>query len=215
MTKRKFFSKSICKIFWVFIFTFPGTAFTQQHTTDIYKAGIWGPGVSAEKSVAQKQTIFLNAQFNPSFTYLWSDNLGSNFDFRLEPALTLQYRFYYNGAKRESKEKLTARNSMNYLAPVYNIVFSKRRLSTSHYEETTMRPIHTFAFSWGLQRNYNNRFSLDFSVGPGLFLTRSSKPDMNGNTVKINYSDFTILSEFNIGFWLNRRVPQTHPTAMW
>ena len=172
---------------------------------NIFKVGVLDPGLSFEKSAGKKQTLFMHAHLSPYFSFLYSSNLGTTTDFRLEPSLTLQYRHYYNGGHRARKGKFTERNSMNYLTPVYNVVFSKRRLSSSHYEETSLRPIHTLAFSWGLQRNYNNRFSLDFSFGPGWQFTRSSMPDNGGNSIKSGYSSFTILSQVSIGFWLNSR----------
>lgn len=186
-----------------------------QPVSDIFKVGFLDPGISFEKAAGKKQTLFINAHLSPYFSFLYSSSLGTSTDFRMEPSLTLHYRFYYNGKARVRKEKFTERNSMNYLTPVYNVVFSKRRLSTEHYEETSLRPIHSLVFSWGLQRNYNNRFSLDFNVGPGILFTRSSMPDGAGNIKKAGYSSFTILVGANIGFWLNRRDPVTLVNNSW
>ena len=181
------------------------TAQEAAQTNDIFKIGFLDPGFSYEKAVNAKQTVYVNAHFSTYLSFFYSSSLGSSTDFRLEPAISLNYRFYYNGKTRAKKEKFTERNSMNYLTPVYNVVLSKRRMSSSHYEETSLRPIHTLALSWGLQRNYNNRFSLDFSFGPGVLIAQSTEPDINGTPVESGYSQFTILSEISIGLWLNKK----------
>ncbi len=208
MYYRKKINLSIALICCVIFISYPKNLLSQEasSTSNLFKAGFLNPGISFEKATGKKQTLYFNAFLSPYFSFLYSSNLGTSTDFRLEPSLSLHYRFYYNGSTRARKEKFTERNSMNYLAPIYNVVFSKRRMSSSHYEETSMRPVHTVAFSWGLQRNYKNRFSLDFSFGPGVLFTKSSAPDANGNPVKNNYSSFTIVSEVNIGIWLNSRT---------
>jgi hypothetical protein len=204
---KEFFVIGRLVITFLFVFPFCVAAQEGEPVTDIFKVGVLDPGISFEKATGKKQSLFFNAHLSPYFSFLYSSNLGTSTDFRMEPSLTLHYRFYYNGKARARKEKFTERNSMNYLTPVYSVVFSKRRLSTEHYEETSLRPIHSVVFSWGLQRNYNNRFSLDFNFGPGVIFTRSSMPDGLGNTKKSGYSSFTILAGANIGFWLNRRPP--------
>jgi hypothetical protein len=184
------------------------SAQTPAPTTDIFKLGLYSPGLSYEKKTGKNQTVLVNPHFSPYLSFFYSSSLGNSTDFRLEPALTLHYRFYYGGKKRAAKGKFTDRNSMDYIAPVYLLVFSKRRLSSSHYEENSLRPIHSFAISWGLQRNYNNRFSIDFNFGPGIATAGITEPDANGTPVKGQYTYFTLLTEARIGFWLNKRNKQ-------
>ena len=96
-------------------------------------------------------------------------------------------------------------NSLNYLSPTFKTIFSKNRISSSHYVEEFRRPINTVGVVWGMQRNYNNRFSLDFNVGLGYLFPTATFTDNTGQEIKGNVSKLSSLGQLNLGFWLNKR----------
>ncbi len=109
---------------------------------------------------------------NTSFGLGYSSSLGNTSFIYFDPALTIQYRYYYNYIKREAKGKRTEMNSLNYVCSILQTVFSKENISSSYYPETNQRAINTFGLAWGFQRNFQNRFSLDLNLG-GLSLYKS------------------------------------------
>jgi hypothetical protein len=52
------------------------------------------------------------------------------------PALALQYRYYYNAARRRAKGKRTEMNSLNYVSALVETDFYKENVS-SNGEKTT------------------------------------------------------------------------------
>lgn len=172
--------------------------------TDVTKVTFLPPGISYEKSIGKFQTLYVQGSMNTSFAFSYSSSLGNNVYFNFDPAFALQYRYYYNAVKRQKKGKRTAMNSMNYISPVFEMIFSKGRISSSHYVENNRRPIYDIGVVWGFQRNYQKRFSLDFNLGPGVLFTKVSMPGSNNEIINKNVMKFTTLGQFNLGFWLNR-----------
>ena len=96
-------------------------------------------------------------------------------------------------------------NSLNYLSPTFKTIFSKNRISSSHYVEEFRRPINTVGVVWGMQRNCKSRFRVDYNVGLGYLFTTAILPNNNGQTVRENIGKFSSLGQLSLGFWLNKR----------
>ena len=150
--------------------------------TDITKLTLVNPGVSFEKKVGKYQTFYGEAYMNISATIGYSSSLGATSVFHLDPAFTLQYRYYYNAVRRQEKGKKTEMNSLNYISPAWQVIFPKNSESA----------LQTLSVNWGLQRNYNSRFSIDYSLGLGYVFTKTM-------------GEFTTVSRLSLGLWLNRR----------
>jgi hypothetical protein len=177
----------------------------QTDITNITKVTFLDIGISYEKKVAKFQSILGQAFMNTSISIGYSSSSGNTSSIKFDPALSLQYRYYYNYNRRQKKGKRTEMNSLNYLSPTFVTILTKKRISMSHYVENNRRPINTVGVVWGIQRNYNKRFSLDFNLGLGYLFTTASLPDNTGQTIKENIERFSTLGQLNLGFWLNRR----------
>lgn len=173
--------------------------------TDVTKATFLNPGISYEKRIGKFQSLYGQAFMNTSFGVGFSSSLGNTSYIYFDPALTIQYRYYYNFAKREAKGKRTAMNSLNYVCAILETVFSKAAISSSYYPETNRRAINTFGLAWGFQRNYKKRFSLDLNLGGGYFYTKVTTMDNAGQFISENTGQFTTVGQLNLGFWLNKR----------
>ena len=121
-----------------------------------------------------------------------SRRLGSSFSFShasVGPAAHLQYRYYYNYAKRTAKKLRTELNSLNYIAPSFS-VSNLRPVKGGNRNWITQTGV-----LWGIQRNYASRFSLDLSLG----LAYLSGASGVSNNNKINPA-----GNFSLGFWLKK-----------
>ena len=66
-------------------------------------------------------------------------------------------------------------------------------------------PMNTLGAVWGLQRNFNrSRVSIDFNIGPAVSWAKTTSTSM-GNTQTEYIGVLTLLSQFDVGFWLNKR----------
>jgi len=173
--------------------------------TDVTKATFLNPGISYEKAIGKFQTLYGQAFMNTSFGFSYSSSLGTNAYIYFDPALAIQYRYYYNFARREAKGKRTEMNSLNYVSAILQTVFSKGAISSSYFNETNRRPVYTFGLAWGLQRNFPKRFSLDFNLGGGCVYAKSTTLDDAGHYVSKNAAEFRTFGQLNLGFWLNKR----------
>ncbi len=126
------------------------------------------------------QSIFLQAGMSMDAAVGFSSALGNTSYFHLDPAIHIEYRYYYNYARRQEKNKRTDMNSMNYFNAIVDCYLSKRRVASSDYDEEKLRPVYSAGIGWGFQRNFSKRFSLDYSLGPGVLITRVFRPDIVG-----------------------------------
>lgn len=199
-------AKLACLCFFVLVFAITVSAQKSEiDVTNVTKVTMLNPGLSYEARVAKFQTLYLHGFMAPSGYFAYSDALGVQSSFYLDPAADLQYRFYYNGMKRAEMEKRTEMNSMNYVTIMSEVVFSKTRLSDSYIEESNRRAITRFGVGWGMQRNYAKRFSLDLNMGFGYLMSTGTQYVGGGQTMKRNISNATFMGQLNLGFWLNRR----------
>jgi hypothetical protein len=179
----------------------------EERSTDVIDITkfVFSPGFSGEKRIGKNQTLYGKVFPALSLSYYFSDGLGSDASFYIDPAITLQYRYYYNGRRRQRKGKRTAMNSMNYIGPVYRNIFSKRPVNSDYYEEDKRRLMNTLAVVWGLQRNFRSRISIDFNVGPGYNFSKGTEFYFNGERYITQQRAFTLFTQFDIGIWLNRK----------
>jgi len=173
--------------------------------TNIAKITFFNPGISYEKAIGSSQSLYGQAFMNTSFSIGYSSTFGNTSSISFDPAFTIQYRYYYNYTKRQQKRKRTEMNSLNYLGPAFQTVFSKDRVSDDHYMENKARPINTIGVVWGFQRNYKSRFSLDLNLGLGCLFTSATVIGPADEPIKDYVAQFTTLGELNLGFWLNKR----------
>ena len=138
-----------------------------------------------------------------SIYFSYSSSLGTNSGIDLYPALSLQYRYYHNSTKRNAKGKRTEMNSLNYISAIAEMVFFKETVSSNG--DTDIRSLNSFGIAWGISRNYQKRFSLDLSAGPGYVYAKRTTIDDFGEYITRNEGEITVVGQISLGFWLNKR----------
>jgi hypothetical protein len=174
-------------------------------TTNISKINFIDPGFSYEFSISRFSSIYTQAFLFTSAKYNSNFSGNDKLKFYFDPALAVQYRYYYNGIKRLNKGKRTELNSMNYISPVLELVFSKRSIDNSDLDEKDRRPIYLPGITWGLQRNYKSRFSLDLNLGFGYVISTTTFSTSTGQSITNEVSQLSFLGFINLGIWLNKR----------
>jgi hypothetical protein len=177
----------------------------EADVTNITKVTFFNPGISYERRIQKLQTLYAQVFMNTSGRIEYSSSFGNTSTFYFDPAFTLQYRYYYNAARRLANDKRIEMNSLNYLSSIYELVYSKRQISASNYIETNRRALNTFGIAWGFQRNYKRRFSIDLNLGAGYLFGKATLSDNTGQAITKNVGQFTPVGQLNIGLWLNRR----------
>ena len=177
----------------------------KTQVTDVTKATFFNPGISYEKKIGKSQTLYGQAFMSTSIGIGYSSTFGNTSYIYFDPALTIQYRYYYNFANREAKGKRTAMNSLNYVCAIGQTIFSKAAIFSYYYAETNRRAINTLGLAWGLQRNFPGRFSIDFNVGGGYLFAKVTAIDNAGQFLSKNDGKLTTVGQLNLGFWLNKR----------
>lgn len=178
----------------------------QVPVSTVFRVNVLNPGLSYELPVGLHQAAILYGGVNTSFGLGFSSSLGTNAFINFDPGFGAQYRYYYNGRKRTEKGKRTELNSMNYLAPVYSVIFTDGRISENALqEEENSRPVHTVGAVWGLQRNYKSRFSLDLNLGLGYVFGKSTFYGINDQVEQRTSGNATAIIDIELGFWLNKR----------
>ncbi len=166
------------------------TSFSQKEeqnidVTKVITANFFYPGISYEARLGKHQTFFVSAFMN-----ILAVTRFSGTRFFVGPAIALQYRNYYNLAKRAKNGLRTEMNSANYIGPIVFGTYSKN----SRHGEAGLSNI--VGFVWGLQRNYVKRFSLDVNAGLGYLFS-----DINFS----NNNSITLINQVRLGFWLNKK----------
>lgn len=197
------------KLYCFLALTFTTSCCFCQEKTEIInltKITFLNPGIGREISTARLQSIYLQVFLNTSAYFSWSSTLGTNGGVYFDPALTIQYRYYYNSARRTAKGKRTETNNLNYLGSVLQTVFSNGALSDKYVHEENRRPINSIGAVWGIQRNGRKRFSFDLNLGIGYVFAKGTKYDViTGSSYSSPVSQFTTLGQLNLGFWVNQR----------
>lgn len=173
--------------------------------TAVTKATFLNPGISYERPFGNRQTLYVQGYLNTTAYFMYSAALATSGGVHFDPALTAQYRFYYNLDKRQASGKRTALNSGNYISPVIDLIFVRKQVSDTF----VLAPSHTvltLGGVWGLQRNFLKRFSLDLNLGLGYYFTnRAYNTGAYGREYIIRTSALTTIGQINLGFWLNKR----------
>ncbi|GAB4094416.1 hypothetical protein [Flaviaesturariibacter terrae] len=182
---------------------------TSAGIRDLLRVTFLSPGVTYEKRVGRFQSVLAEAFGTLSFSLASSSALGTRSDAHIDPALMLQYRFYYNQRAREAAGRRTANNNLNFVGPLYRVYWSRRRLNDVSLAEPEARAVHSLGAVWGIQRNYPKRFSLELSLGLGYYFSKNIRYEynQNGDVVKStqNVNGYTSVGQFSIGFWLGKR----------
>lgn len=175
--------------------------------TDVVKITFLNPGISYEKRIGKFQTLYVQGFMNTSMlSYYDYYSLERTYKFFFDPAISVQYRYYYNYQNRTAKDKRTSFNSLNYIAPVYEGIFTQIPVNTKTSSEISekRRMVNRVGLLWGFQRNYPERFSLDLNLGYGIMFASTSFPDGLGKMYTVKESTPSFLGQINMGFWLNR-----------
>ncbi len=178
-------------------------AASTPNVQDVTKLSLVAPAISYEKKIGRLQTLQAQVFLNISFGIGYSSSLGYTSFLYASPAAGVQYRYYYNGARRAARGKRTDMNSMNYLAPVYTLAYSSWSVSEDHYGEDKRRAFHTAGVVWGFQRNFTKGFSLDINVGPGIAFANTTFYNENYEPTRQKMtSAFQLMGQVRLGFWL-------------
>jgi len=175
-------------------------------TENVARLTLLNPGVAYEAKTGKTNSLMLHAFLNSSFA-VETDFFDGTDDiiWYVDPSLSAQYRFYYNLQKRMESGKRTAKNSANFIAPVYEGYLTKRPLDASESEYENRRVISVIGAVWGMQRNYAGRFSLDLYAGPGVGFGKTYDYGIQGSRNIKTGVTFSLLAQVNIGFWLGKK----------
>jgi hypothetical protein len=152
------------------------------------------PGVAYEIPVGQRTTIKFRAALEAGFSYGNGTIVGPRYSFSFIPTLIGEYRYYYNIEKRMKANKNSRYNSASYFAAAakYGISYTTHHIEGgSIFKTTTKEP--NAGIVWGLQRNYRNRFSLDFNIGPSILYP-------------LLYQQFGLIGNFTLGIRLGKQT---------
>jgi hypothetical protein len=163
-----------------------------RHVTDVWRVAFFNPGVSFEKAIGPSQTLFGQVFLNTLMAIRSTGSPGKSFEMRFDPAVLLQYRYYYNYKRRQQDGKRTVLNSLNYVAPVAQVSWLRN----------SGMPLTEVGAVWGFQRNYPKRFSLDLNMGVGCGWERVLNWSGSGYETK---GKLRFMGQLSLGFWLNRR----------
>ena len=170
---------------------------------NVTKITFLNPGVSYEKKIGKLQSLYAQAFLSTSIYLGYSSSLGSTSGINIYPALALQYRYYYNAARRKAKGKRTEMNSLNYVSALVETDFYRENVSSNG--EKQLRASKIFGAVWGFQRNYQKRFSLDLNLGVSYVYSKETTINDAGQYITKNVGEFTNIGQIGLGFWLNRR----------
>lgn len=169
---------------------------------DVTKLNFFNPGFSYEKRIAKLQSLTAQVFLSTSIYIGYSSSLGNTSGIDVYPALSLQYKYYYNVARRNAREKRTDMNSANYINAITEIDLYKVHVPSNALKE--IRTLKLVGIAWGFQRNYTNRFSIDLSFGLGYVFTKQTTINDAGQYATINTGEFTNVGQIGLGFWLNK-----------
>ena len=213
--------KLILIILTILVVSAPGISQKAIHDDIVNISKISFPdfGYSYELRVGKFKSLVGALSLNPSPQISGSSLLGYNFSINLSPTLNLSYRKYYNFNQRSKKHKRTSMNSLNYYSPILQSSYTQDNFKILDISiagnDNNIDPMlstvqssqsfnNTIAFVWGIQRNYNNRFSLDVSTGLALINSYTKTTYTNGNTFSSNLSTVTPVIQVSLGVWLNK-----------
>jgi hypothetical protein len=173
---------------------------------DLYKVNVTWPGLSVEKRVNQLRTVQLEIAVRPAFRNfpLWTTT-DSIFRLGMDPSVAIQYRAYSDPARRISRGRSTAQNSMNFFAFHFQSRYVDRNLGFFDLFDLRFRGLrNNLGVVWGIQRNYPEKTSLNAFIGGGFtgFLPINS-PSGNSLTARP-----ALFGGLRVGFWFKKKVKE-------
>ena len=177
----------------------------QEPATDINNLGkisFLSPGASYELRVAKFQSLYFHTFLHASASFSFFDS-GNDHHFYFDPAIGVQYRYYYNAKKSAAKGRVTTNNNLNYVAAMYENIYTKMPVNSDFFIEDKRRSIQKVGALWGLQRNYKSHFSIDLNLGLGCLFSKGTTYDgFTGTYVSKNIVQVTSPGRLTLGFWL-------------
>lgn len=183
-------------------FTAIGQEQPATDVTNVTKLDFLNPGISHEQRIGKNQTLHFSAIANILISTVISSNYDHT-DVYVDPAAEAGYRYYFNFARRERKEKRTEKNSANYVSLYSQFIYSKMPVGPSYFKESARRPLGVIGTCWGMQRNYAGHFSLDLNLGLQYRIGRSTYEDLMGNRLQKTAGEFLPAGNLTLGIWLN------------
>jgi hypothetical protein len=172
---------------------------------DIPKITFLLPGFSYEKAIGNFQTLHAYALYN-LYSYSRSSGETINTSYYFDPTFMLSYRYYCNYKRRNNLGRVTERNTMNYIGPYAQVFYSKTPVGTNAYENEKRRPVYSYGFLYGLQRNYNSRLSLDINFGLGVIAANTTYYNsFTRSVMKGNRTQLALPGQITLGFWLGKK----------
>ena len=139
------------------------TTFAQRRVEDnLFSLNVLAPGATYEFAVGNASTI--NASLEFGILYRNSDFFEDGFG--IYPGGTLQYRFYNNFKRRESKGKNTFGNMANFFAPSVYLQSGNPLIGDL---ETVSDLNGGAGVIYGLQRTGKKGFQFNLMFGPFVF----------------------------------------------
>ena len=181
---------------------------SQSQTEPLFSVSLSELGPGYEMPINRNLTAKIQLGFyGTSLTeeIIGNNSYTMNSYFFFHPGGQASLRYYYNFNRRNDLGKNTNRNSANYFG-LMNMFLSKpftylgpdcgctdlqgNPVSVDpEIKEMANRGLTT-GLVWGMQRNYERRFSLDLSFGMGYSFTQSMP---------------ILLASTTVGFWLGKR----------
>lgn len=165
------------------------------YTVPVLTATFLSPGITYEHPVTNKVSIKGKAAFTVGWSFSASSSLGQNYSLSPTPLIAGQLRYYYNFSMRKLKEKNIDRNSADYISLLAKYGYSGVTYyygDQGNYSIKQATHLPNVGIVWGLQRNYKNRFSIDCSIGPGLYTSFAN-------------NEFTLIADISLGIWLGKK----------
>ena len=172
---------------------------------NLSKVTFINPGFAYEAKTGESSTLYSQLFMNYSATFETSLD-GSDIDITsyFDPALAVQYRFYYNYNRRAEAGKRVEKKSLNFVAPVFEGHLTKRPFAGSDFAEENRRMLTTIGGVWGMQRNYAGRFSLDIYAGLGYSFGKTTEYISANQTTTKTEAIPAVIAQINIGVWLGK-----------
>jgi len=158
------------------------------------KVGIW-----ANNEFRLSTSIALRSEIGLENDFLVGDHYKDT-GFILQPVLTLEPRYYYNLAKRNSRGRNTANNSGNYISikTSYHPDWFVINLPDNVTKIADLGIIPT----WGIKRQIDNHFTYETALGLGYRIVYIKANSTNGNIQNVDgdYERNQYIPYLHIGF---------------
>jgi hypothetical protein len=138
--------------------------------------GIW---VHGEIRMASELALRLEAGLDAG---IWGGTYYEKTGFLLTPVLTVEPRWYYNLAARDSRSKEVDGNSANFIS--VKISFHPDWFVISNYEDLNKISDVSIIPTWGIRRNIGIYFNYEAGVGVGyryIFAKKAGYPENEGS----------------------------------